>query len=73
MTVGNANLDLTRSKEVNHVRAPNAIAARAGLDDFTRGDPETLGDLFADDIVWHAPGDNPSSGTFVGKEATMDG
>ena len=51
---------------------PNAIAARAGLDDFTRGDPESLGDLFADDIVWHAPGDNPYSGTFFGKEATMD-
>jgi len=31
---------------------PNAIAARDGLDAFTRGDPETLEDLFAEDIVW---------------------
>ena len=51
---------------------PNAIAARAGLDAFTRGDPETLEDLFAEDIVWHAPGDNPYSGTFVGKQAAME-
>jgi len=51
---------------------PNAIAARDGLDAFTRGDPESLVDLFAEDIVWHAPGDNPYSGTFVGKQATME-
>jgi len=42
------------------------------LDAFTRGDPESLADLFAEDIVWHAPGDNPYSGTFVGKQATME-
>ena len=51
---------------------PNAISFRAGLDSFTRGDPETLGDLLAEDIVWHAPGNNPYSGTFVGKQATME-
>lgn len=51
---------------------PNATAARAGLDAFTRGDPETLEGLFADDIVWHAPGDDPYSGTFIGKQATME-
>jgi len=51
---------------------PNAILARAGLDAFTRGDPATLADMLADDIVWHAPGDNPWAGSFVGKDATMD-
>lgn len=51
---------------------PNASAVRAGLDAFTRGDPETLQDLLADDIVWHAPGDDPYSGDFVGKQATME-
>lgn len=51
---------------------PNARAVRAGLDAFTRGDPETLRDLLADDIVWHAPGDDPYSGDFVGKQATME-
>lgn len=51
---------------------PNAIAARDGLDAFTRGDPETLSDLLADDIVWHAPGINPYAGTFAGKRATME-
>ena len=51
---------------------PNAIAARDGLDAFTRGDPATLADLLAEDIVWHAPGSNPYAGTFVGKQATME-
>ena len=51
---------------------PNAVAARAGLDAFTRGDPATLAELFSDDIVWHAPGRNPHAGTFEGKAATME-
>lgn len=51
---------------------PNAVAARSGLEAFTRGDPATLADLFAEDIVWHAPGSNPYAGTFEGKAATME-
>ncbi|MBA3690099.1 MAG: nuclear transport factor 2 family protein [Actinobacteria bacterium] len=51
---------------------PNAIAARDGLDAFTRGDPETLTGLLAEDVVWHAPGSNQYAGTFVGKQATME-
>jgi ketosteroid isomerase-like protein len=51
---------------------PNAVAARAGLEAFVAGDLETLVGLFADDLVWHAPGTNRFSGKFVGKQEWLE-
>ncbi len=50
---------------------PNVASTRAGLEAFMKGDNATLAAAFADEIVWHAPGNNPYSGDAVGKEATL--
>lgn len=47
---------------------PNEEALRRGYDAFSRGDIETVMDLFTDDIQWHIPGQNPVSGDYSGKE-----
>ena len=50
---------------------PNAAIVREGLEAFMKGDTSTLAAMFADDLVWHAPGNNPYSGEIVGKDATL--
>ncbi len=50
---------------------PNLDGARAGYKAFAEGDMATLNELFADDIVWHFPGNNPLSGDYEGKEAVF--
>ena len=47
---------------------PNEEVVRRGFEAFSTGDMAALNDLFADDIVWHAPGRNQMSGTFHGKD-----
>lgn len=47
---------------------PNLQQLRKGYDAFEKGDLATLGELFSDDIVWHAPGRGPISGDYKGKE-----
>ena len=47
---------------------PNEGLIRKGYAAFQSGDMATLSELFADDVVWHAPGRNQLSGTFRGKE-----
>jgi ketosteroid isomerase-like protein len=47
---------------------PNEDLVRSGYDAFATGDIATLGELFADDIVWHAAGRNQLAGTYRGKE-----
>jgi ketosteroid isomerase-like protein len=47
---------------------PNEDLIRRGYEAFRSGDMATLNEIFADDIVWHAPGRNQLSGTFRGKE-----
>ena len=47
---------------------PNEDLIRKGYAAFLSGDMATLSDLFADDVVWHAPGRNPLAGTYRGKE-----
>jgi hypothetical protein len=47
---------------------PNEDLARRGYEAFATGDMATLNELFADDIVWHAPGRNELAGTFRGKD-----
>lgn len=50
---------------------PNEDLVRRGYDAFMAGDMETLNELFADDIVWHAPGRNALSGDHRGKDAVF--
>lgn len=47
---------------------PNADVVRKGLKAFADRDMEAVGELLADDIVWHVPGNNPLSGDYKGKE-----
>ena len=47
---------------------PNLQQMRKGYEAFKNGDLATLGELFSDDIVWHAPGRGPISGDYKGKE-----
>ena len=50
---------------------PNEDLVRRGYAAFASADMATLDELFADDIVWHAPGRNQLSGDFVGKPAVF--
>jgi ketosteroid isomerase-like protein len=47
---------------------PNEDLIRRGYEAFATGDMATLDGLFADDIVWHAPGRSQLAGTYRGKE-----
>src|SRR5207244_733997 len=47
---------------------PNEDLVRRGYEAFGTGDMATLNELFADDIVWHAPGRNQLAGTYRGKD-----
>lgn len=47
---------------------PNENLVRKAYQAFATGDMATLNELFADDIVWHAPGRNELAGTFRGKD-----
>jgi ketosteroid isomerase-like protein len=47
---------------------PNEDLIRRGYAAFATGDMATLGELFAEDVVWHAPGRNQLAGTFHGKD-----
>ncbi|MDJ0925565.1 MAG: nuclear transport factor 2 family protein [Acidimicrobiia bacterium] len=51
---------------------PNLEAARTGYEAFANGDMATVSDLLADDIVWHAGGDNILTGVYEGKEAVFN-
>ena len=50
---------------------PNAELLRRGYAAYAAGDMETIDGLFADDIAWHNPGNNPLSGDLHGKEAVF--
>lgn len=60
-----------RREEGNMSEHPNVAAIRAGIEAFVKGDTATLNAAIAEDAVWHAPGNNPYSGTSTGKEETM--
>ncbi len=47
---------------------PNAQLVRKGYEAFSKGDMETVDQLFADDIVWHEGGRNPLAGEYKGKD-----
>ena len=50
---------------------PSEEKFRTGYDAFAKGDLATLGELLADDVRWHTPGNNQLSGTSNGKEETF--
>lgn len=50
---------------------PNLVAARAGYEAFASGDMAALGDLLADDVIWHVGGDNELTGDYLGKPAVF--
>lgn len=49
----------------------NVERARVAYDAFDRGDMQAVGEIMADDIVWHSGGNNVISGDFRGKEAVF--
>ena len=48
---------------------PSMEMMRSYLDLITAGEFEAAMDFWADDVVLHVSGDNPTSGTYTGKEA----
>ena len=50
---------------------PNEDLIRQGYEAFGKGDMDTIRKLFADDIVWHAPGRNPMSGDYRGVDDVL--
>ena len=50
---------------------PNEDLIRQGYDAFSRGDMDTLRELFHPDIVWHAPGRSQLSGDHRGIDAVL--
>jgi len=50
---------------------PNEELVRRGYQAFATGDVATLNELFADDIVWHAPGRSQLAGDHQGVDAVL--
>ena len=51
---------------------PNEDRMRKGYEAFAAGDFTGLDEIFDDNLVWHAPGNNPLSGDYQGKQAVYD-
>lgn len=49
----------------------NIAAHRRGHEAFSRGDMDTLAELFADDTLWHVAGRSPIAGDYRGPEAVF--
>ena len=50
---------------------PNAELLRKGYEAFDKGDMAVLTGLFAEDVVWHLPGNNPLTGVHRGRDAVF--
>lgn len=60
----------TEDGEVRNMgAAENAELVRRGYEAFNAGDLAALGELFAEDAVWYAPGSGVLSGTKQGRDA----
>lgn len=57
---------------MNAEQHPNVTLFRYIYDAFTSGNIEELGLYFAEDVVWHTPGQHQLSDTYRGREATFD-
>jgi uncharacterized protein len=49
----------------------NIQLTRRGYEAFGTGDMATVGELMADDVVWHVGGNSPLSGDYKGKDAVF--
>ncbi len=49
----------------------NVQQARRAYEAFAKADMATLGELLADDVVWHVGGNSPLSGDYKGKDAVF--
>jgi uncharacterized protein len=47
---------------------PNVQLLRKGYEAFAKADMQAVGDILAEDVVWHSPGNNPISGDYKGKD-----
>ena len=50
---------------------PNATLVRKGYEAFNRADVDAIGDVLADDVVWHEPGRSALAGDYKGCEAVL--
>jgi len=50
---------------------PNEELVRRGYDAFASGDMAVIDELFAEDIVWHFPGQSKLAGDHIGRDATL--
>lgn len=51
---------------------PNAEIARAAWEAVAHGDAQGLAKAFSPNVVWHASGRGPRSGTFTGLDAVLE-
>jgi ketosteroid isomerase-like protein len=51
--------------------AENSAAVRRGYDAFSRGDMDTLRELFTPNVKWHENGRTPTSGDFEGVDSVL--
>lgn len=52
--------------------SPDVELIRKGHKAYSDGDFDTIGELLADDVVWHSPGKGPFAGTFRGRDEVMN-
>ncbi len=50
----------------------NVTIVQAYFNAVAKGDFDTVGGLFADDVIWHQPGNGVQSGTYNGKGEVFD-
>jgi ketosteroid isomerase-like protein len=62
---------LDRSSKGGTVSHPNEELVRRGYDAFSRGDTQTLREVFHPDVVWHAPGRSQLAGDYQGVDAVL--
>ena len=50
---------------------PNVELIRRGYEAFSRGDMDALAEVVDENVVWHAPGNNPLAGDYKGRDETF--
>lgn len=58
-------------KNNNKTQVQNTQVVQTYFDSLAKGDLNTLGGLFADDVIWHQPGNGQLSRTHLGKQAVF--
>lgn len=50
---------------------PNVALVRRGYEAFSAGDMDALAEVMDENVIWHAPGNNPTSGDYKGRDETF--